>query len=85
MPESCPVCRGTRFELLLNDAEIRREAALRNRFVSERLERMPSAAEQKDLTDFAHNAPACIYTCSTCGLLVREERKDPAETYVEDP
>lgn len=84
VPASCPVCSGTRFELFLNEAQLRRQAALRNRFVAERLQRMPSAGERKDLTEFAHNAPACIYACAECGLLMREEQKDPSETYVED-
>ncbi len=84
MPGSCPVCGGYRFTLLLSDTQVRREAALRNTFVSERLVRLPAAAERKDLTDFAHDAPACIYTCAECGLLVREEQKDAAAAYVED-
>ncbi len=41
-------------------------------------------SERKDLTDFAHNAPATIDRCSRCGLLVRNEEKDPTRTYVED-
>jgi SAM-dependent methyltransferase len=84
MPDFCPVCHATGFEVLLNEVELRREAALRECFVSDRLERMPSAPELKDLTDFAHDAPASILCCPACGLLVREEQLDPAAAYVED-
>ena len=84
MPDSCPVCGGCEFELMLNQFEVRREASLRERFVKDRLERMPSEPELKDLTDFAHDAPASILICRECGLLMREEQMDPAAAYVED-
>jgi SAM-dependent methyltransferase len=45
---------------------------------------MPSEGERKDLVEFAHDAPARIVCCAFCGLLVRDERRDPSEPYKED-
>ena len=84
MPQSCVVCHSGRFEVLLSEPSIRRETALRRRFVEDRLERMPGAGELKDLTEFAHGAPAEIVYCAGCGTLSRREQHHPTNAYVDD-
>lgn len=84
MPE-CPVCGSRDFSTLVPTPDLDEECRLRERFVTERLERTASEGEMKDLTEFFHQGRAQILACGDCMLLFRREQDQPAaETYSED-
>lgn len=86
MTYACPNCGNEQFATVANNQTVRRETALRTRFVLDRVEKTPPPEERKDLTDFAHGKPASILECRHCSVLLRaEEQTDPVETYVDDP
>ena len=70
----CPVCGATARFLSAGTRELRREADLRAAFVLNRLDHPPDALELTDLTRFVHGGPGRLWSCSTCGLLSRDEQ-----------
>jgi SAM-dependent methyltransferase len=81
----CPVCDSTDFRLWAAEPALRREIRLREHFVQARLGHAPDPAEIKDLLDFMHGAPASLYTCRGCGLLIRgADGAKAAASYEED-
>lgn len=69
----------------VSTAAVEREVSQRNQYVDSWLRRKPEAAEAKDLTDFMHGAPAPLFRCSGCGLIVRGEAEVRATgSYEED-
>ena len=83
---TCPVCRASEFKKRFTAERIHREAEYRERFVLERFNRQPAEAELKDLTDFAHGDDRAILACTTCGVLLRDEKLSKSvEKYEQDP
>lgn len=61
------------------------ETLLRSQFVFDRVEKTPKPEERKDLTSFAHGAPAELVDCPDCHILVRHEREtEPIGAYAAD-
>lgn len=86
MPPSCPVCGNARFNVEVPSDQLSRESALRTSFVEARLDHKPDAPELMDLTRFMHGGSGRLLSCTSCGLITRDEEKAAHyETDVYDP
>lgn len=84
MPDRCPVCGSSSFQLAVPGRSILDEINLRERFIRRRLPANPEHGELKDLLDFMHDEPADLRICSGCGLLRRIEAETKAAAGYED-
>jgi len=67
----CLVCGGTRFETLLDGADIAQEVRLRSRLADSQLGGHVEKVHRMDVTEFMYGDVSPIERCARCGVAVR--------------